>query len=111
MPRAGLGMPERLKWEVGAGEEPKDTPFEAVSEAVSSAEKKKQSLPASSSIGKKKNLKGGMGVVLGSPGAELSPNQCPTRVTRDPRPVTQASPVSPVSPVNRGPVKRLLNAA
>lgn len=60
---------------------------------------------------KKKNLKGGVRVVLGSPRAELSPNQCPTRVTRDPRPVTQASPVSPVSPVNRGPVKRLLNAA
>lgn len=105
-------MPERLKWEVGAGEEPKDRPFEAVSEAVSSAEKKKQSLPASSSTGKKKKfLKGGVGVVLGSPGAEVSPNQCPTRVTGDPRPVTQASPVSPVSPVNRGPVKRLLNAA
>lgn len=38
----GLGTPKRLKWELGAdGEEPKDRSFEAVSEAVSSAEKRK----------------------------------------------------------------------
>lgn len=59
MPRAGLGMPKRLKWEVGAGAEPKDRPFDTVSEAVSSAEKKKQSLtPPFSSTGKKIFFKG-----------------------------------------------------
>lgn len=95
MPRARLGIPKRLKWEVGAGEEPKDRPFDTVSEAVSSADKKKQSLtPPSSSTGKKKIFfKGGVGVVLGSPGAELFLNQCPTRIAGDPRPVIQAGPV------------------
>lgn len=54
-PDQGWGTPERLKRELGAGrKEPKDRSFEAVSEAVSCAVKRKQALPPSSSPGKKK---------------------------------------------------------
>lgn len=101
MPRPGLGTPERPEWELGAGgQEPKDRSFEAVSDAVSSAEERKQSQPPSSSEGKKK--KAGVGVVLGrKPQSRAISRQCPTRVAGDPRPVTPArGPVSPVGPAN-----------
>lgn len=73
MPRPGLGTPERPEWELGAGgQEPKDRSFEAVSDAVSSAEERKQSQPPSSSEGKKKRLGWGW-CWEGSPRVEPSP--------------------------------------